>query len=196
MFNIWKFQLKIIAGKHPPTDVFIFHCIVLNGRLYTKDLLPLRFSPPGNNYTGIIQQPSLLCITWLGRDREKVAPCGTESSKSFFTWMFNSYIHLTPITRLPTHNIAHLFLSHSQKFTRKTNLASASIWYSNWQCRGLWWSWCPAVERSKAGWLSYHWPLPGTVHSSDMFQYLCFGNGKHCMSYHQFNNYNNFKRNL
>lgn len=47
MFNIWKFQLKIIAGKRPPTDVFVSHPIVLNGHLYTKDLLAEHFSPRG-----------------------------------------------------------------------------------------------------------------------------------------------------
>ena len=38
-----EIQLKIIAGKPSPTDVFIFHCSFLNGYLYTKDLLPVYF---------------------------------------------------------------------------------------------------------------------------------------------------------
>lgn len=73
MFNIWKFQLKIIAGKRLPTDVFDSHCIVLNGHLYTKDLLPEQFSPPGSNYTELFSsQVCFVSLDWVRTERKLV----------------------------------------------------------------------------------------------------------------------------
>lgn len=83
MFNIWKFQLKIIAGKHPPTDGFIFHCIALNGHLYTKDLLPLHFGPPGNNYMELFSsQVCFASLDWVRTER-KLLPVALEAANHF-----------------------------------------------------------------------------------------------------------------
>lgn len=83
MFNIWKFLLKIIAGKSPPADVFVFHCSFLNEYLYTKDLLPVHFSPPGYNYMKLFSsQVYFVSLDWV-RTQMKLLPVALKAANLF-----------------------------------------------------------------------------------------------------------------